>query len=67
MADESNFARSTAASVALDPVLNGKTNVQDALAVLAPAAWNVAGVPTADPHVVGRVWANSGVLTVSAG
>jgi hypothetical protein len=25
------------------------------------------GVPTADPHVVGQLWANSGVLTVSAG
>lgn len=24
-------------------------------------------VPTADPHVVGRVWNNSGVLTISAG
>jgi hypothetical protein len=24
-------------------------------------------LPTADPHVVGQVWANSGVLTVSAG
>lgn len=25
------------------------------------------GVPTADPHVVGQIWANSGVLTISAG
>ncbi len=25
------------------------------------------GVPASDPHVVGRLWANSGVLTVSAG
>lgn len=25
------------------------------------------GLPTADPHVAGQVWKNSGVLTVSAG
>lgn len=25
------------------------------------------GVPTADPHVVGALWANTGVLTISAG
>lgn len=24
-------------------------------------------LPTADPHVVGALWANSGVVTVSAG
>ncbi len=27
----------------------------------------MSGLPTADPHVVGRLWSNSGVLTVSAG
>lgn len=27
----------------------------------------VATLPTADPHVVGQLWANSGVVTVSAG
>ena len=25
------------------------------------------GFPTADPHVAGALWANAGVLTVSAG
>jgi hypothetical protein len=25
------------------------------------------GLPTADPRVAGQVWANSGVLTLSAG
>ena len=25
------------------------------------------GVPTADPHVVGALWNNAGVLTISAG
>ncbi|SEC58785.1 hypothetical protein SAMN05519104_1666 [Rhizobiales bacterium GAS188] len=28
---------------------------------------NASGLPTADPHVVGQVWRNAGVLTVSAG
>ncbi|WP_339033782.1 hypothetical protein WHZ78_18435 [Bradyrhizobium symbiodeficiens] len=27
----------------------------------------VTGLPTADPHVVGQLWANSNVLTLSAG
>ncbi|SCB33896.1 hypothetical protein GA0061098_1006178 [Bradyrhizobium shewense] len=27
----------------------------------------VTGLPTADPHVVGQLWVNSNVLTVSAG
>lgn len=27
----------------------------------------VAGLPSADPHVVGELWSNSGVLTISAG
>lgn len=29
--------------------------------------WDVAKLPTADPHVAGHVWISSGVLTVSAG
>ncbi len=27
----------------------------------------VSGLPTSDPHVVGQLWTNSNVLTVSAG
>ena len=27
----------------------------------------MSGLPTADPMVVGQLWSNSGVLTVSAG
>jgi len=27
----------------------------------------VANIPTADPHVAGALWANVGVLTISAG
>ena len=25
------------------------------------------GIPTADPHVVGKIWSNAGVVTISAG
>ena len=32
-----------------------------------PTVINAASLPTADPHAVGHVWSNSGVLTVSAG
>lgn len=32
-----------------------------------PAVTSGANLPTADPHVVGRLWSNSGVVTVSAG
>jgi hypothetical protein len=28
---------------------------------------NLPGLPTSDPHVAGRVWSNSGVMSVSAG
>jgi hypothetical protein len=28
---------------------------------------NASALPTANPHVVGEVWSNAGVLTVSAG
>lgn len=32
-----------------------------------PAVVSGAALPTVDPHVVGSLWANSGVVTVSAG
>lgn len=32
-----------------------------------PAQTVASALPTTDPHVVGRLWASSGVLTVSAG
>lgn len=31
------------------------------------AVTKMTALPTADPHVVGQLWANSGVVTVSAG
>lgn len=35
--------------------------------VLSNASVKMTALPTADPHVVGQIWANSGVMTVSAG
>jgi hypothetical protein len=67
MADESDYARAYARDVRVDPAINGQSTVQDALAASAGAAWIPVGIPTADPHVVGQIWANSHVLTVSAG
>jgi hypothetical protein len=32
-----------------------------------PAIVSAANLPTSDPHVAGRLWVNSGVLTRSAG
>lgn len=31
------------------------------------ASLTLSAIPTADPHVAGRVWANVGILTISAG
>lgn len=31
------------------------------------AVTDASNLPTADPHKVGQVWSNSGILTVSAG
>jgi len=32
-----------------------------------PATLNASNLPTSDPHVAGRLWVNSGVVTRSAG
>ncbi len=37
------------------------------LGAVVPNPVFLSDLPTADPHVAGRVWANSGVLTISAG
>lgn len=36
-------------------------------ATLSGSQINMTALPTSDPHVVGRLWSNSGVVTVSAG
>jgi hypothetical protein len=49
-------------------VAGGSIQIGNALfSVNAAGKLLVTGLPTADPHVVGQLWANSNVLTVSAG
>ena len=50
------------------------TSVQDQIAlgtalhqVLMSGTVKMTGLPTADPHIVGELWANAGIVTVSAG
>lgn len=43
-----------------DLEVTGESNIDGATIILA-------NLPTADPEVVGQLWNNSGVLTVSAG
>lgn len=47
----------------------GKVKVGDSIVLTTDAAGNllITGLPTANPNVAGAVYANSGVLTVSAG
>lgn len=35
--------------------------------ILNVLTWNVSGMATTEPHVLGQVWNNAGTLTVSAG
>lgn len=65
--DYGGAPRLQASEVALDPPVNGANTVQDALNGQAGDAWIVPDIPTADPMVAGQIWADSGVLTVSAG
>ena len=53
--------------IATDSLLVTPTGLTQQTLANALGLRNVAGIATADPHVVGQVWANSGVLTVSAG
>ncbi|MGY3082386.1 hypothetical protein ACVWZZ_008794 [Bradyrhizobium sp. LM6.10] len=53
-------------SLTLEP--GGSVNFNGvAFTVNAAGKLLVTGLPTADPHVVGQLWANSNVLTLSAG
>lgn len=49
--------------------VNGTLELGDTVVVSGATAGQVVvtGLPTADPHVVGALWANAAVLTVSAG
>lgn len=35
--------------------------------VVIPSPVSMSAIPTADPHIVSALWANAGILTVSAG
>lgn len=67
MPDESDYITTQATHVVLSAAVNAHTTVDAAIQDINGAKWMVTGVPTSDPHVVGQVWKNSGVLTVSAG
>lgn len=67
MPDESDFITTQATHVVLSAPVNGTTTVDAALKLSNGAKWIPTAIPTADPHVVGQIWANTGVLTVSAG
>jgi hypothetical protein len=48
--------------------IGGTLELGDAVTLTAGATtFSLAGVPTADPHVVGQVWNNADVVTISAG
>lgn len=51
--------------------LNAGTNLTDLVAasrnISTSGTVKFTSLPTADPHVAGQLWANSGVVTVSAG
>ena len=55
---------STSGAVTVDATLGASTSVTN---LTASGIVIFSGLPTADPHVAGQVWSNSGVLTVSAG
>ena len=54
----------TTGAVTVTSTLGTATSITD---LTASGTVIFSGLPTADPHVVGQLWSNSGVLTVSAG
>ena len=48
-------------------LVGGVTGPVVATTITASGAVILSGLPTSDPHVVGELWNNLGVLTVSAG
>ena len=54
----------TTGAVTTTPTLGPITSITD---LTASGVVIFSGLPTADPHVVGQLWSNAGVLTVSAG
>ena len=54
----------TTGAVTVTSTFGAATSITD---LTAAGIVKFTGLPTADPHVVGELWSNSGVLTVSAG
>ena len=54
----------TTGAVTVTATFGAATSITD---LTASGTVILSGLPTADPHVVGQLWSNSGVLTVSAG
>lgn len=48
-------------------VTGGVTGPVTATTLSASGVVTLSGLPTADPEVIGQLWSNEGVLTVSAG
>jgi hypothetical protein len=48
-------------------LMDGDGLVVEVTGGVLPAVLSAAALPTADPEVVGQVWLDTGVLTVSAG
>jgi hypothetical protein len=66
MADSAVYRKQGGSELVVDKT--GKLTLGNAsITINAAGQAVVAGVPSADPHVAGVLWSNSGVLTVSAG
>lgn len=57
----------TGSTITLTGAFAGVAGTFTGAVVLSNASVKMTAIPTSDPHVVGQLWANSGVLTVSAG
>jgi hypothetical protein len=66
---DGGISRTGAAAMAVGNGTPGNASGSLSMAglTLSGTGFNATGLATADPHVVGRVWANAGVMTVSAG
>lgn len=61
---QSITVNATTGAVTVDATFGAATAITD---LSASGVVIFSGLPTADPHVVGQLWSNAGVLTVSAG
>lgn len=62
-----NGLSGTVATPTTTPAITLSIGTVSTVVSFSNASVSMTALPTADPHVVGRLWANSGVVTVSAG